>query len=68
MTYRIYFYWENRRSTTHKDVKTRDSAIAIAKAKAENHRTLMSVEILAYDTEHNYNREVISREELLSVK
>lgn len=64
MSYRIYFYWENRRSATHKDVQTREGAIAIAKVKAANHKTLMSVEILNYDFD---NREVISREELLSV-
>lgn len=63
MNYRIYFYWENRPGATHKDAQTHDGAIAIAKVKAANHKTLMSVEIV----DDNYSREFISREELCSI-
>lgn len=57
----IYFYWLNRPGFTRKVADSLEGAIAIAKVRAFNMPSLMSVNIVDGD----YNSRLISREELL---
>lgn len=59
--YRIYYYWENRPSYTVARSDSLAKAMSIARYRANQHKNLMSVEIV----DDNYEQIFVSREELL---
>lgn len=61
--YDIYFYWENRQSSTKTLRESFSEAIEEAQKKAQKHPSIMSVEIVG----ETYSRVILSREELLKV-
>ena len=61
MSYRIYYYWENRPGYTSARAGSLAAALSAARYRANQNKNLMSAEI----TDDNYEQIFVSREELL---